>query len=321
MRLKYLVPLLSFCSLFCEHAYADSSESSGVYVGVGVGGASIDSLERPAYVIEGNLGYNFNDYLALEVQANGMPSTQWQSNLLNSYNVFNLAVKGTMPLGNTFSLYGKLGAGLGISNWSGDGSETDEEGFIDCSSGIYSCPGTAQSAILLGTIGASFKLTKDFAIFIENNNFVPVGGSNGRFGYTANGVIGLQYSFYSTSPSASHQEKQLIDCDNNPYQDGCIAPIIKPKIEPVTIPVVADQPVIEIAPPVIVAQPQDQRYQNRLFISQNGDKYIIIKNGDTLYGISKNFDIPEITLKQLNKLNFNKVIIGQKLYLYRKLGV
>ena len=87
------------------------------------------------------------------------------------------------------------------------------------------------------------------------------------------------------------------------------------------MPVVAEQPVIEIAPPVIVAQPQDQRYQNRLFISQNGDKYIIIKNGDTLYGISKNFDIPEITLKQLNKLNFNKVIISQKLYLYRKLGV
>ena len=43
--------------------------------------------------------------------------------------------------------------------------------------------------------------------------------------------------------------------------------------------------------------------------------YYIVQKGDTLYSISRKFNIPVDTLKQINNLTSNTISIGQKLYL------
>ena len=45
------------------------------------------------------------------------------------------------------------------------------------------------------------------------------------------------------------------------------------------------------------------------------EEYYIIQKGDTLYSISRKFNIPIDTLKQINSLQDNSLSIGQKIYL------
>ncbi len=45
------------------------------------------------------------------------------------------------------------------------------------------------------------------------------------------------------------------------------------------------------------------------------EEYYIVQKGDTLYSISRKFNIPINTLKQINNLQDNNLSIGQKIYL------
>lgn len=52
-------------------------------------------------------------------------------------------------------------------------------------------------------------------------------------------------------------------------------------------------------------------------IEENIEETYIVKRGDTLWSISKDFDIPVSELKELNNLTSNLLSIGQELKIKR----
>lgn len=280
---------ITFGCLLCSYSYADD-DYSGFYIGAGAGASKVDVLPNVGYAIEVNAGYNFDRYYAFELQANMMPSTQWSNNLLNSYNVFSGAAKGILPLSNEFDLYGKLGLGLGMSYWSGQ-TLINTNSTYDCKTNIYTCSGNATGAIGLGTIGANFKLTDDFSIFVENNNFIPLGGGAGSFGYTYNGIVGVQYDFGARSAAKPTQ----VNCEADPLLPGC-------------------NMIVELKASTIAEQ---ENFDKRVITLRNGDKYIVVNEGDTLLQVSKFSEAPIEYIRLINKLKDNKIVIGERLYLYK----
>ena len=96
---------------------ADEAQSAaGAYINVNAGFATQQSLPTGSVAVTANAGYNFNRGLALEGGYALLPSSQFGASTFN--NLFDVAVKGTVPLGEVFSLYGRLGAGLNYFTWS-----------------------------------------------------------------------------------------------------------------------------------------------------------------------------------------------------------
>ncbi|HZJ37489.1 MAG TPA: glucosaminidase domain-containing protein [Gillisia sp.] len=56
-----------------------------------------------------------------------------------------------------------------------------------------------------------------------------------------------------------------------------------------------------------------KKSRNRLAIKQNNFDNYIVQKGDTLYSISKRFNIPVEILKENNNLNSNNIAVGQEL--------
>ena len=340
IKLGFVVALLiSSLSCFADDEYSD------FYFSVGAGGASVDPLPNAGFALEANVGYNFNQYFALEVQGNTMPSVQWQNNLLNTYNVFNLAAKGTVPLGNFFSIYGKLGAGIGVSDWSGGSQGVDDnnlypDGDQDCSSGLYVCDGSAISPVFLGTVGVNFKVSDTLSIYAENNNFIPLGGPVGRFGYTVNGMLGIQYLFKSNN-IASSISSRADNCLTNPYSPECSvvikieSPVIQQaKPQPAIVKEVvvkhktcADDPSQPDCNVIVQVSAVDSKhnfkypypaFNSRVQVPQNEDRYTPTQNRDTSSGISRQSGIDEEVLKLMNNIHGNKIILGKRLYLLKR---
>jgi hypothetical protein len=156
---------------------------SAVYVNVNTGIASLSSLPTGSWVGALNAGYNFNHALAVEVGYNLMPSSQFGTSVTS--NAFDVAVKGTLPLSEMFSLYGRLGVGIGMNNWSGTAPAGN---CILCQSGQSS-----TYALALAGIGASFKLSEHFDLRIEDYALIP---TQNTYSGTANAVTGgVQYNF------------------------------------------------------------------------------------------------------------------------------
>ena len=53
----------------------------------------------------------------------------------------------------------------------------------------------------------------------------------------------------------------------------------------------------------------------------SNNEYYIVKKGDTLYSISKQFNIPVETIKKINNLETNTINIGQKIYAYHYISI
>lgn len=131
-----------------------------------------------------NAGYNFNRAFALEGGYNIFTSSQYGSaNTVT--NIFDVAAKGTIPLSNLFSLYGRLGVGFGHDSWSGNATS-------NC--GICSATNNNYALGLVG-VGASFALNKDFDLRLENTGYIPF--TNGSFnGSYMNAITGgVQFNF------------------------------------------------------------------------------------------------------------------------------
>ena len=113
---KKLIAGVGF-SLLCAHA-AYAQNGTGVYVGAGVGGSSVsshtvDSGNDPALNVD--IGYRFNQNLSAEVFARSL-SFRLFDGLAGDSSYYpdthvGVAVLGTVPLANDFSLYGRLGIG------------------------------------------------------------------------------------------------------------------------------------------------------------------------------------------------------------------
>lgn len=113
---KKLIAGIGF-SLLCMHA-AYAQNSSGVYVGAGVGSSSVsshavDSDNDPSLNVD--VGYRFNQNFSAEIFARSL-SFRLFDDLAGDSSYYpdshvGVAVLGTIPLGNDFSLYGRLGVG------------------------------------------------------------------------------------------------------------------------------------------------------------------------------------------------------------------
>ena len=183
--------LLLFLSTTFVLTYADSASAttaaetaSPAYINVNTGFATLANLPTGSWAGAINAGYNFNHALALEVGYNLLPSSQFGTTTVTE-NVFDVAVKGTLPLTEMFSLYGRLGVGIGNNNWSGTAPAGN---CVLCTSGLSSTYGVG-----LAGIGASFKLSQHFDLRVEDYALVPF---QNTYTGTANVVTGgVQYNF------------------------------------------------------------------------------------------------------------------------------
>ncbi len=182
--------LLSLLAGMAVSAYADNASAtaagdtaSPAYINVNTGIAKLYNLPTGSWAGAINAGYNFNQALAIEVGYNLLPSSQFGTTVTE--NVFDVAVKGTLPLTEMFSLYGRLGVGIGNNNWSGTAPAGN---CVLCTSGLSSTYGVG-----LAGIGASFKLSQHFDLRVEDYALVPF---QNTYTGTANVVTGgVQYNF------------------------------------------------------------------------------------------------------------------------------
>lgn len=157
----------------------------GAYINLNAGLGTMQNMANSSFAMGANAGYNFNRALAVEGGWTGLPSQQ--AGRLATYNIYDVAVRGTLPLSDVFSLYGRLGVAMGYSTWSSN---------CNCNvPTIYQSSGSAYNYGGLVGIGMSFVLSRHFDLRLEDYAFIPVSGQSGNFG-TANMVMGgVQFNF------------------------------------------------------------------------------------------------------------------------------
>jgi hypothetical protein len=160
-----------------------SSLDNPIYINLNTGVAKIYNLPTGSWAGSLNAGYNFNPYFALEGGYNILASSQYGATATSS--IFDVAAKGTLPLSEVFSLYGRAGIGYGIDGWSGTASGTPS----------WLCAGqyNANYATALVGVGGSFALSKHFDLRIEDYAFIPF--SNTMTGGINIVTFGTQYNF------------------------------------------------------------------------------------------------------------------------------
>ncbi len=180
---KLLVVLFAGVSTMVLADVSEPYNGSGAYINANAGIGTMQNVSNSSFALGVNAGYNFNRGFALEGGWTALPSQQ--SGQYSSYNIYDVAVKGTIPLSNVFSLYGRLGAATAYSSWSG----------ATCIPQVYQTTGSAWNYGGLAGVGASFVLSKHFDLRLEDYAYIPVAGDNGNFG-TANIITGgVQYNF------------------------------------------------------------------------------------------------------------------------------
>ena len=135
------------------------TDYSGVYFDIGAGWGMISNLPTGAFAGSAAVGYNFNRYFALEAAWTGLPSQQWGK--LSNYNLYTLNLKGTLPVNDTWSFYGRLGSGAGYSSWSGTQGGNPA---------IYQNPGSASSWVAQASVGTLLALGDHFNIYLEKHD-------------------------------------------------------------------------------------------------------------------------------------------------------
>lgn len=294
MRIKKIV--LSLICLNIAYVFAENSslDSSGAYFDLGLGASKISNLPTGAATANINWGYNFNRGFALEVGWAGMPSGQW--GMLDNYNVYDVAAKGTIPLGHTFDIYGRLGLGGAYSSWSGT-----------CANPLYTNPGSAWSVVGIAGIGVSFNLNNNFKLYLENNNYIPTSTSSpAAFGDTSSLMFGFQYNFGSSSSSQATQS-------NIPEEIVTpVIPVSNPSSNNTTVVSGDSEKITNVN--IITNNNVNKEFLQRVQNDSRG-RYIVVRKGDTLSSISCGADVYVTDLKSLNKINGDTVSLGQKLYL------
>lgn len=98
----FLAVIFGACCFTSLAAFAVPAKPYGFYVEGSLGMSSNDlGLENVDFAYNFELGYKFNRYFGVEI---GL--------IEDDYALYNVALKGTMPLANGFSLFGKVGVGM-----------------------------------------------------------------------------------------------------------------------------------------------------------------------------------------------------------------
>lgn len=116
------------------------------------------------YSLGANLGFNINRYIATEVGYNQLWLASSSSNSSGRVGIEDIAVKGTIPLGNVFSLYGRAGV-AGYQNIDG----TNGGNFAN------------NMGILYGA-GAQWALSKNWSLRAEDWSVSGLGENIIQFG-------------------------------------------------------------------------------------------------------------------------------------------
>lgn len=167
-------------------AFADSVQpydGSTAYINLNTGFATMQALPTGSWSGNFNAGYNFNRAFALEGGYSLFANSQFGATTTTS--ILDIAAKGTIPLSEVFSLYGRLGLGWGINGWSGTVNT------INC----VLCQSTENNYMLgLAGVGGSFALDKHFDLRLEDTMYLPFAST--FTGSTINAVtFGVQYNF------------------------------------------------------------------------------------------------------------------------------
>ena len=156
MRKISLLSLLCVCSA----AYA-AQPNNPVYFDFNVGYLSAPVTARTTGSVAENVtfGYLFNPYFALEtgltgsvINVNQYTVGRYVYSPTAYYLSSSLAVKGILPLGDVFNLYGKFGVSYNDYSY-------NNAGYTD----------TLTSAGVLLGVGAMFNISKQWALHVEDN--------------------------------------------------------------------------------------------------------------------------------------------------------
>lgn len=163
----------------------DADSLSGAYINLNTGVATQQFSSSAGIPATINAGYRFNPYLAVEGGYSFIYSNQYGANFYN--NIADVAVKGTLPLSSIFALYGRLGGGANMFSWNGTLNE--------CAATWYCANKNSTNFVAMGSVGASFKLSKHFDLRVEDTLFVPIGGGNLQTGQINLVLGGVQFNF------------------------------------------------------------------------------------------------------------------------------
>lgn len=116
------------------------------------------------YSLGANIGYNFNQYFATEAGYNHLWLAANPTNSSGQVGIEDVAVKGTLPLGEIFALYGRIGiAGYQNVNATSGGS------FANNIGALYGA-------------GAQWALNKDWSLRVEDWSVSGLGQNIIQFG-------------------------------------------------------------------------------------------------------------------------------------------
>jgi OOP family OmpA-OmpF porin len=173
---KLLITILAASSSTIIAAQAFAAEVNPVYFNLNTGIATGYSFtnnagsDKPSgaahnnYSLGANLGVNFNQYLGLEAGYNQLWLSKNPTNSSGEIGVEDIAVKGTLPLGDIFSLYGRAGLGGYQNVGAGSGGNF------------------AHNLGILYGAGAQWALDKNWALRVEDWSVSGLGQNIIQFG-------------------------------------------------------------------------------------------------------------------------------------------
>jgi len=180
---KLLAVLLAGSSLM---AFADAD----LYIGGGAG-AAWNNVNTSGFSFRLNGGYNFNDYLAVELGTTNV--AQAGSGELNqNLQFWDLSVKGTLPMGDTFALFGQLGGAYGVPGMVAAPSGTTSTAALNNNDSTGNLTLFQDRWDMLAGVGAQYNLTKKTAVTLGDYYYF---GSTQFQGNTNVLLAGIKYNF------------------------------------------------------------------------------------------------------------------------------
>lgn len=180
---KILTLILASASIM---AIADE-DGSGLYVGAGVG-AGWNTMAAPATTFRLNGGYNFNQNWAIELGTTGL--TQSGAAYNQNYEYYDLSVKGTLPLSQTFDIYAQVGGAYGVPGLIAGSVPTQNVFGVNVpnvQSGVYQ-----SSWGFVTGVGFDYNFTKHVAMNLSDLYYY--GPSAGLAGNTNVLLLGVKYN-------------------------------------------------------------------------------------------------------------------------------